>query len=434
MSKKKDIWSRIIGDIEEKISKSDFDTWFSQTALKKVDSDSIVIEVPNKFIANWIKENFISDIRSSLKKRLNRNPAVQFTYHQDAVQAPPREHQRLENTRRLHGLDPSMTFDSLLTGGFNHFAFSSALEVAQNPALHYNPLYIYSQSPVGKTHLLQAIGHHLLSHSPSLRVKYIHSHGFTSEFTSSIKNRGLYAFRQRYSDLDLLLFDDIHMLGGKKRTQTEFLNIFDRLHTSSSQIVITGDKPPAQLRFFNPQLRSRLGWGLLAEIQTPDHRAKLEIIRKWADRDRLSIPGDVAFFLAKSYKDIKTLYTILVKIGTYGSLNKGEINISMVKSLMKGHTKIRIGIEDIKSIVSGYFKISLEDLNSHNKQRKFSYPRQLAMYLSRHHTNLSYKEIGQAFGDRDHSTVIYATRRVEQSQNKRGPVSSDLEKIEKLIL
>jgi chromosomal replication initiator protein len=433
MSKKKDIWAQIIGDIEAKITTSEFKTWFSQTALKEVASDSVVIEVPNKFIANWLKENYLDDIQSSFKKRLNRSPAIQFTYHQASIKEPLQKSQAIQKPTFGHGLDPALTFDRLFTGEFNQFAFSSALEVARHPAVHYNPFYIYSQAGVGKTHLLHSIGHHLLSNNPSFSVKCLSADAFTSEFTYAIKNRRLQEFRAGYCNMDLLLFDDIQMLGGKKRTQMEFLYIFNRLHASNSQIVITGDRQPAELRLFNPQLKSRLGWGLLAEIQAPDQQAKLEMIKKWAGKNHLPIPEDVIFFLAKSHKDIKTLYRLLVKIGTYASLSKGEIKISTIRSLMKDHMKIQIGIEDIKSIVSSYYKISMEDLDSQKKQRQFSYPRHLAMYLSRKHTDLSYKEIGQAFGDRDHSTVIYAARRIEQSQNKGGVISSDLKKIEKLL-
>jgi chromosomal replication initiator protein len=434
MSKKKDIWQQITKNLQSQIPKSDFSTWFSQTALKEFHPESAVIGVPNKFVANWLADKYLAQIKRSFKSVLKVSPEVHFT-HND-IPAAQGLHESRTSPEELHlkyNLNPSMTFTQFFISDCNRFACSSALEVANRPNGQYNPLYIFSECSMGKTHLLNAIGNHVLGKNPLSLVKYLSSDTFTTDLTYSIHNKRLHEFRERYCHLDLLLYDDVQMLANRRRTQEEFLSIFNSLYGAKKQIVITGNNPPHRLKNISSPLKSRLGSGVLTEIALIDQKTKIDFIKKKAEEDDIDLPDDVIFFLAKSNKDMKGLTQHLARIETYASLHKGEMNISLVKCLSRGKGKEETGIEEIKSITASYFNISVSDLISNKKERVYSYPRQLAMYLCIKYTNCSFKEIGDSFGKKDHSTVIYAVRQTENYKDLKKEIRNDLNIIENLI-
>jgi len=435
MSQNKDIWNHITNNLESKLSQSEFRTWFPQTTLKKLDNDMAVVEVPNKFVANWLSDKYLTEIKKAFKKILNESPEIHFIYGHQLTEKEPSKYQQIHQSDlyQSHHLNPAMTFNRFIIGENNRFAYSSALEVAKRPADHYNPLYIFSISSVGKTHLLHAIGNYILSKDPFFRLKYISSEQLISDFNLSKKNKKSHEFKEKYKNIDILLFDDIQLLASKKRIQEEFLSIFNSLYGSNKQIVVTGDKPPNRLNNMGSQLKSRLESGLLTEIQTADQKTKIHIIKKRLKEENFDIPDDIILFLSKYSHSIKALLKNLVRIQTYFSLNNGDINISIVQSLIKNKDQKEMGVEDIKSITAGYFNISVSEITSHKKQRVFSYPRQLAMYLCRKHTDLSFKEIGSSFGRKDHSTVIYSVRRVEKLKNTRKDIMEDLNRLESLF-
>ncbi len=435
MSKKKDIWNQITRSLQSRLPESEFNTWFPQTTLKEFNPELAVIGVPNKFVAHWLRDKYLIEIKKSFETVLKESPDIHFAqdYPPYTKEAPESRLTQKSAFYLRYNLNPSMTFNRFLVGDCNRFACSSALEVANHLAGQYNPLYIFCDRSMGKTHLLNAIGNHVLSKNPFSRIRYLSSDTFTSDFTYSINNKKLDEFRERYCSLDLLLYDDIQLLANRKKTQEEFLSIFNSLFGSTKQIVITGDSPPNKLKNVSSPLKSRLGWGLLTEIQPPDQNTKIDIIKKKAKEDNIDLPDDVIFFLAKSNKDMKSLIKNLARIETHTSLNHGDINISMVKSLIKEKDKLGIGIEDIKSVTAGYFNISVSELISNKKQRAFSYPRQMAMYLCRKYANLSFKEIGNSFGSKDHSTVIYAVRRIEKHKEQKKEIRNDLNIIENLL-
>ena len=435
MSKKKDIWEQITRSLESQLSKRELNTWFSQATLRKSNPDLAIIGVPNKFIANWLREKYYIQLRNAFESILNRSPELHFVYDHptETTESLKTEPTLEKEVYPEHHLDPSMTFDQLHMAECNRFACSSALEVASRPAEQYNPFYIFSDLSLGKTHLLNAIGNHVIKQNPYFRVRYLSSNTFTSDYTYSIKNKNLLAFRERYCGLDLLLLDDVQLFGNRKKTQDEFLFIFDALYGARKQIVISADSPPNQLMKINARLKSRLGSGLISEIKVPDQSTKVRILRKKAQEDGIPIPDDVIFFLAKSNRDIKGLIKNMVRIETYASLNRGDINISRVKSLIKDDRKKEAGIDDVKSITAGYFNIALSELISNKKQRVYSYPRQMAMYLCRKYTDSSFKQIGDAFGNKDHSTVIYAVNRIEKYKAQKKEIREDLNKLEDLL-
>ncbi|KPK25421.1 MAG: hypothetical protein AMK69_14345 [Nitrospira bacterium SG8_3] len=434
MSKKKDIWNQITRNLESKISKPDFNTWFSRTTLEELGPDHAVIGVPNKYVSNWLQERYLEALKKAFKKVLKQEPTIRFSYenpHINKISTASIPIEKSDSTFE-HYLDPSMTFHRFIMGKGNRFALTSAMEVAKGPNNDYNPFYIYCHMALGKTHLLHAIGNYIMSQDPSPRVKYLSSDTFTADFANASKNKKIDDFRERYCDLDVLLFDDVHLLDNRKRSQEEFLFIFNALYGENKRVVIAGQRTPTELKNVNSQLKSRLGSGLITEIQVLDQKTKINIIKNLAKEERIHIPEDVVFFLANTHNDLKTLTKSVIKIGTYASLNQRDINISTVKSFMKGKNKIEIDIDDIKTITAEYFNISLSDLISNKKRRSYSRPRQLAMYLARKYTRLSFKEIGASFGNKDHSTVIYAARRIEKSKNDKT-VRDDLMKIENLL-
>ena len=436
MLKKKDIWDRITKGLESDISPSECQTWFSHTFLKKLDPKTAVIQVPNKFIANWLHDNYVDQIRESFKNNLNLIPEIRFIYSKISTkQNTPENSRNLTSGLSLsHGLNPVFTFDSFTTAKSNQFAYSSAWEVANRPADQYNPLFIYSKLSLGKTHLLNAIGNYILSNNPLTNIRYFSLDRFTSDFSLASKRRKLSEFRKTYKDLDLLLLDDIDMLRDREKSQDQLLDIFNAFFDSKKQIVLAGNKPPSQIRNLLPQLKSRMEWGLLSEIQIPDQKAKIKIIKNKAEQENLHLPDDVIFFLANSTNDLKTLVQYIISLETYASLYQRKIDMSTVKSIIKNRkTYNKITVRDIQKLTAGHFNLSLTELLSDKKKRRFSYPRQVAMYLSRELTDLSYKEIGREFGDKDHSTVIYAVKRIQRDKKQKRDVLDDINKLQNFL-
>ena len=417
------------------ISQSEFKIWFSGTSLKKLDSDHALIEAPNKFIASWLTDNYLNQIRDSFQSNLSILPSIRFTFSQPYTNPGKLEHTSVQKSQANfpHQIKSLWTFNNFITAKSNRFAYSSALEIASNPAQDYNPFYVYSKVTCGKTHLLNAIGDHFLSTKPSARVRYDSAESFCLEFSRAAKNQKLTQFRENYQKLDLLLLDDIHFLAGRERSQTELISLFNALCQLNRQIVVASTMSPSQTQNLNPRLRSRMEGGLLSEIQIPDQKTRMKIIKKKLEEVNLHVPEDVIFFLTNTTNDLKAVMQYLVRLETFASLYQREINMSTVKLIINERHLSKKNLDDIQKLVAQYFNISLSDLLSNKKRREFSYPRQLAMYLSRKFTSFSFKNIGKAFGNKDHSTVIYAVKRVERDMASRKEVLADIQRIEKFL-
>jgi len=429
------IWNQIIESLTSKLTRSEIKTWFSQTTCNRLDNNLAVIEVPNKFVANWLKDNYLKDINRSFKKILKETPEIHFQYiKKQSIPLSQKSQIKGKNIIPFeNNLNKSMNFDNYITGDFNIFAYSSAIEVSNKPGSYYNPFYIFSTLSIGKTHLLNAIGNHLLKKDQSLKVCYVYSKKFIAEFNDYLRNKNVNEFKKKYQNIDILLFDDIQDLANSSKLQEVFVSIFDDIYGENKQIVITGDKPPNRLKDINAQLKSRLGWGLLAEVKEFDYKIKYNIIKNKIKDNNINIPNDIISLLLKSNNNIKTLLKNIVRLETYLSLNNNNINISLLKSLIKEKEGANIEVKDIQSITAKYFNISVSDIISDKKKKLFSYPRHLAVYLSRKYTNLSFQEIGFLFGDRDHTTVIYAFKKIEKIKNLKSEIKNDLNNIENLL-
>lgn len=428
MLKKKDIWEQITTNLESDISQSEVKTLFSHTTLRDLDQCSAVIEVPNKLIATWLLDNYIDKIKDSFKDALDFLPEIRFTYPTQSrfssTSTPPRTKEL--TSKLIHGLNPFYTFDTFVTATCNRFAYSSALDVAKNPGTQYNPFYVFSKLSLGKTHLLHAIGNHLLSGDQGSKIRCLSVDQFTSEFSLAAKHRKLSQFRNDYTNLDLLLLDDVHLLAGRKKTQQELISLFNSLYEAKKQIVVAAKTPPSQIHNVLPQLSSRLEWGLLAEIDVYALETKLKILKKKAEEQNLTIPDDVTFFLSNTTHDLKTLNHYLVTLQAHTSLYQHPIDMSTAKSLTKNRHISKTSVRDIQKATAQHFNISVTDLLSNKKSRKFAYPRQMAMYLTRVLTDLSFTDIGKAFGNKDHSTVIYSVKRIDNSKDLKRGVLDDI--------
>jgi len=428
MFKEKDIWEKITISLESAIPESETKAWFSRTNLKKLDTDSALIEVPNKFVANWLRDNYLTQIQDSFKSSVNFVPEIKFTY--DTI---TRQHSN-QYKNFDHGITPLYTFDNFIMSDSNLFAYKTALDVANRPAENYNPLFIFSKTSLGKTHLLNAIGNHVLSTNPLTKVKYLSAGQFSSHLSNAARRKNLNKFRKYYTSLDFLLIDDFQLLAGRERSLQEFTSIFNMFYQSKKQVVVAGKTSPHQTKNLPADLRSRMEWGLLLELQVADHKTRMQIIQKRAKEENLHILDDVVFFLANTTNDLKILIQYFVTLQTYTSLYQRKIDMSTVKSILKYKNIYKRSVNDIQKLTSEYFNISISDLLSNKKSRDFSYPRQVSMYLCRKLTDLSFTNIGRAFGNKDHSTVIYAVKRIENEKNKRQEVLSDINKLQNFLL
>jgi len=428
MFKENDIWEKITISLESAIPESETKTWFYQTNLKKLDHDLALIEVPNKFVANWLHDNYLAQIQNSFKSSLNFLPEIRFIYNTITGQ-DTHKHKTFD-----HGLTPLYTFDNFIVSESNRFVYEVALDVANRPVENYNPLYIFSKNSLGKTHLLNAIGNHLLSINPLTRVKYLSADLFSSDLSNAARRQNLNEFRQEYTGLDFLLIDDFQLFAGRERSIQEFTSIFNTFYQSKKQVVVAGKTSPNHTKNIPPDLRSRMEWGILLELQVPDHTTRMKIVQERAREENLFILDDVAFFLANTTHDLKILIQSFVSLQTYTSLYQRKIDLSTVKSIFK-HTNIyQRSVNDIQKLTAEYFNISMSNLLSNIKRRDFSYPRQVGMYLCRKLTDLSFKDIGREFGNKDHSTVIYAVKRIEKEKNKNQRVLNDINKLQNFLL
>nr|WP_228255006.1 chromosomal replication initiator protein DnaA [Ornithinimicrobium avium] len=321
-------------------------------------------------------------------------------------------------------LNPKYSFDTFVSGSSNRFAHAASLAVAESPARAYNPLFIYGESGLGKTHLLHAIGHYARSLYPGVRVRYVNSEEFTNDFINSIRNQEAGAFQRRYRNVDFLLIDDIQFMQGKEQTVEEFFHTFNTLHNSEKQVVITSDQPPKRLSGFAERMRSRFEWGLLTDVQPPDLETRIAILRKKAAQEGMNTPDEVLELIASRITtNIRELEGALIRVTAFASLSSepltAELAAHVLKDIIPSGEAAAIGVPTIMAEVSDYFQISIEELCGTSRSRSLVNARQIAMYLCRELTELSLPKIGQHFGGRDHTTVMHAERKIRQLMGER---------------
>ncbi len=446
------VWRDIIEIIEQKMNSPSLDTWLKMTQPISFSDNVITIGVPNEFSKDWLQKRYLGPIMDNLgvkNKKLSKVKIELVIFpsfdseesNGRKIEISSRPIQKVEvasplkaKTRTSPPLNPKYTFDSFVVGNSNRLAHAGALAVARAPAIAYNPLFIYGGVGLGKTHLMQAIGHYILENSPPMRVVYISTEKFTNDMITSIKEDGMLSFRNKYRSVDILLVDDIQFLAGKERTQEEFFHTFNALHEDNRQLVISSDRPPKEIPTLEERLRSRFEWGLITDIQSPDLETRIAILQKKAEQENFKIPDEILIFIAERIQtNIRELEGALIRLQAYASLSNNEITIpvanEIIKSTFATATNI-VTIANIQEVVAANFDLTISDLKSKRRTQDITYPRQIAMYLCRELTNHSLPQIGEKFGGRDHTTVIYACDKIK-SDMKSEP--SLREKIQELI-
>jgi len=447
------IWNQTLNEIKDKLSNPSFKTWFSNTKPVDMKDDNIMlIEVPNDFIKDWIETRYNDLITEVIQNLTDTNLECRFYTEEELKEKNQEEEKEVEENEKEKNeeeetkekkkeynintnLNPKYSFDSFVVGNGNRFAHAAALAVAEAPAKAYNPLFLYGDVGLGKTHLMQAIAHYILKHNPDNKVVYVSSETFTNELINAIKDDKTAAFRDKYRNIDILLVDDIQFLANKERTQEEFFHTFNSLHESNRQLIISSDRPPKEIPTLEERLRSRFEWGLITDIQKPDLETRIAILRKKADMENLKVPNEVIIYIANNIQsNIRELEGALIKVIAYSSLVDKEIDTDLAEKALKdliveNEEPREVNIDLIKDVVVDYYNLKKEDMTSKKRTQKIAFPRQIAMYLSRELTELSLPHIGEEFGGRDHTTVIHAYNKIEEKINEDDEFSKVINKI-----
>jgi chromosomal replication initiator protein DnaA len=415
------------------LSADTYNLWFAPLSIQSLDAESITLEVANDFCEVWLKDNYIGLLQEVIAIAAGRPLQVKFKVGPAnpvstpaapalAEPAPARAKNSSHDKNSSHigelNFNPKNTFDTFVVGNNNNFAYAAALAVAQAPGKSYNPLFLYGGVGLGKTHLLHAIGQHVGTNKKGARVAYVSSEKFTNEYIDAIQNNQLAKFRKKYRQTDVLLIDDIQFLAGKERIQEEFFHTFNALHESHKQIVLTCDRPASEIQNLEHRLVSRFEWGLVTDLQPPDVEMRLAILKKKAQSMGVVLPEEIMNFLANRIRtNIRRLEGALIRVASYASLTGKKLTLEIVESLLREilheEGRFSISIESIQKKVAEHFDIRLADMTSKRRPENIAFPRQVAMFLSRQMTESSLSAIGEAFGGRDHGTVLHACRLVK---------------------
>ena len=411
-------WSQVLARIEQVVDRTEYDTWLAPTKFVGQKGDTLDVAVPSQRYVDEIRERFGTQIRGVLNEitpeRVQIHFVVDGTVRDDLgmQMAPPRE----ELPSAV--FNPRYTFDTFVVGSSNQLAYAASKSIAENPSGSFNPLFIYGGAGLGKTHLIQAIGHQLRGSRRELKVVYMSSEAFMTELIASIRFDKMQSFRDRYRSADALLLDDIQFIAGKERTQEEFFHTFNALYEAQKQIVFTSDRPPKEIPTLEERLRSRFEWGLTADIQPPDLETKVAILRKKAEDRGVIIPQEVALFVAERVRsNIRELEGHLNKIAAFASMIGRPITIDLVKEALKDILSKEdkpINASEILRVVAAHYGLKVSDLKQKSNAKTIAFPRQVAMYLCKELTDLSYPEIGKVFADKHHSTVMYSVQQIKK--------------------
>jgi len=433
---KSGIWARALDVIKGDILPQSFDTWFTPIRQVGIDNSSISLEVPNQFFKDWVIDHYKDYIEQVLEKVCEDKVQVDLVvssrgddmnFETPATPAAiPRENQAklLQSIRTYSELNPKYTFDSFVVGSSNRFAHAASIAVSDSPAKSYNPLFIYGKVGLGKTHLMHSIGNRIHQRAPQTKILYISSEKFTNQLISAIQSRSTPNFRKLYRSVDVLLIDDIQFIAGKESTQEEFFHTFNALHDSHKQIVLSSDRPPKEIHSLEERLVSRFDWGLVTDMQAPDLETRVAILKMKAQRETIHVPDEVIFFIAERIRsNIRELEGALIRTVAYSKLIGQEVTTSLAKNILRDmfvEEASKITVDLIQQKVASYFDIRLSEMKSKRRTKAVAYPRQVAMYLVRELTDYSLPEIGEYFGGRDHTTVIYACNKVQGDAKKDG--------------
>ena len=432
-------WSEALKIIEDEISSSfSFQTWIQPLVPVGIKEDKFIFRIPDPIYKDMVEKRYLPLIQSALAAVTKVNYQVVILEENqdiDSVAVQNRENNRPELPQNLN---PKYVFSSFVVGNSNRMAHAASLAVAESPAKAYNPLFLYGNSGLGKTHLMHSIAHFILDKNPAAKVLYVTSETFTNELILSIQNNKNEEFRNKYRNIDVLLIDDIQFISKKEGTQEEFFHTFNALYESNKQIIISSDRPPKEIKTLEDRLRSRFEWGLIADIQPPDYETRIAILRTKAERDHLEVPDDVMAYIAKNIvSNIRELEGALTRIVAYATLTTQKISLSLAEKSMKDiysdSAQVPLTAELIQEVVANHYNIRVEDIQGNKKPKNIAFPRQISMYLCRKMLDLTLPKIGEAFGGRDHTTVIHAIGKIEKQMETDAELKNTIMELEKEI-
>ena len=432
-----ELWQKLAAALKPQVRGDTFKRWFTALELINADENALTFRVPNNIYKYWIESNHMAALQNAIAGALGAPRAVKFLSPSEPLSEPIFQETSAaggtDSTRGSRsatntlGLNPRNTFESFVVGPNNEIAHAASLAVAQSPAKTYNPLFIYGGVGLGKTHLMQATGQYVLAKKKTTKVIYLSSELFINEFIDAIQHSNLVKFRKRYRQADLLLIDDIQFLGGKERSQEEFFHTFNTLFDGHKQIVLSSDRPASEIANLEHRLVSRFEWGLTAELQPPDVETRIAILRKKARGMSIKLPEEVFDFLANRIRsNVRRLEGALMRVASFASLSGKELTHEVIEHLLKDilqeEARHSITIEQIQRRVAEHFDVRLADMTSKRRPANIAFPRQVAMYLARELTKASLNEIGEAFGGRDHGTVLHACKLVKRRMKEQDSI------------
>jgi chromosomal replication initiator protein len=425
-------WQACISDFQQELSQHQFNTWIRPLRFEQ-DGDGFTLVAPNRFIMQWVKDRLLAQIEQAGEKFFARPIQLALALEEESAEPPvptleesPKSAEKRPaangplrpSGQTSHRLNPTFVFSNFVGGKANQLARAAALQVGQNPGSAYNPLFIYGATGLGKTHLVQAIGNTVLQHNPRANIRYIHAEQFVTAVVQAYQHKSFDSFKRAYHSLDLLLIDDIQFFGGKSRTQEEFFYTFNALIEGGKQVVITSDRYPKEISGIEDRLISRFGWGLTVSVEPPELEMRVAILLKKAESEGVVLNEEVAFFVAKHIRsNVRELEGALKRVLAYSRFNNIPVSVSSAKEALKDLLAVlnrQISIDNIQKTVADYFKIKVSEMYSKKRVRSLARPRQIAMALAKDLTSMSLPEIGEAFGGRDHTTVLHACRKVQE--------------------
>jgi chromosomal replication initiator protein len=438
-------WHKTLASVAERIDRRALNDLVMRLRPIGERDEALVLESPSQQIADAVQTEYVEELEKVLAevtgRRLTRiTLVVQKAGQQELFPVPPSPAPPAlpRNDSRRSALLPKYTFDSFVVGASNQFAHAASKAVATQPGEHYNPLFIYGGVGLGKTHLVNAIGHEIIDHNADARVVYLSSESFMNELIAALRRDRMAEFKNRFRRIDVLIVDDVQFLAGRERTQEEFFHTFNSLYEAHRQIVLTSDKFPKEIPDLEERLRNRFEWGLIADIQPPDMETRVAIVEKKAELEQIDLPHEVALFLASNVdSNVRELEGSLTRLGAFASLNRCSITVEFAREVLQSILRDRrdraITIESIQKAVCDFFNVRPNELRSKKRTRNVALPRQVAMYLCRRYTQASFPVIGDRFGGRDHSTVVHAAQVIERKIREDSMLRQAIERLERIL-
>jgi chromosomal replication initiator protein len=439
------VFDQALSVLRQRVSSESFGTYFVGLRYLDQDADAVVIGATGEFFASWVREHYLHILEEVFSEVAGHPLTVRIEVaptgadvEPSAPPAPRAITATPMDEPHPFPLNPHNTFSRFVVGPNNEMAHAASLAVARDPARGFNPLFIYGGTGLGKTHLLHAVAHQIRANRPDARIAYVSAEEFTNQVIKSIARQEMDRLRTRFrASCDVLLMDDVHVLSGKERTQEEFFHTFNALHQAQKQIILTSDRTPQEIQHLEDRLRSRFQWGLITDVKPPQFETRVAILQGKAEQDRLELPDDVAFYLARLIaSNVRELEGALTRLVAYASLRHEPLTVAFAQRALKDLLDNRarnVTIESIQRMVAEHYDVKVADLRGDRRLRTITHPRSVAMFLCRKHTQASFPSIGKGFGGKDHSTVLAACRRVEERMDDDSSLRSEIEAIERRL-